>query len=221
MTGAIRVLVADDHIPTRTGVRLALENRGFEVCAEAGDAAEAIEAAEHERPDLCLLDIQMPGNGIVAAAEIKLRLPDTAIVMLTISRDDADLFESLQVGASGYLLKDTPPSRLPVALSGVLEGEAPLPRSLTARLIAEFRSRERSRALKSVLRARDVRLSSREWEVLELLGQGLVTSEIAEQLGVSAATVRSHVHGILKKLRVPDRKSAIRLLQGRAEAPAR
>jgi RNA polymerase sigma factor (sigma-70 family) len=221
VTESIRVLVADDHIPTRTGVRLALEGHGFEVCAEAGGALEAIEAAERERPDLCLLDIQMPGNGIVAAAEIKLRLPDVAIVMLTISRDDADLFESLQVGASGYLLKDTSPARLPLALKGVLDGEASLPRSLTARLIQEFRSRERSRALKSVLRARDVRLSEREWEVLELLGQGLVTSEIAERLDVSAATVRSHVHGILKKLRVPDRKSAIRLLQGRADAPAR
>jgi DNA-binding NarL/FixJ family response regulator len=217
VTAAIRVVVADDHIPTRAGVRLALEGNGFEVCAEAGGAEEAIEAAERHRPELCLLDIRMPGNGIVAAAEIKLRLPDVAIVMLTISRDDADLFESLQVGASGYLLKDTPPGRLPAALRGVLDGEAPLPRSLTARLIEEFRSRERSRALKSVLRARDVRLSEREWEVLELLGHGLVTSEIADRLDVSTATVRSHVHGILKKLRVPDRKSAIRLLQGRAD----
>jgi DNA-binding NarL/FixJ family response regulator len=217
VTQPIRVLVADDHIPTRAGVRLALAGNGFEVCAEAGSAQEAIEAADRHRPDLCLLDIRMPGNGIVAAAEIKLRLPDVAIVMLTISRDDADLFESLQVGASGYLLKDTPPARLPAALRGVLDGEAPLPRSLTARLIEEFRSRERSRALKSVLRARDVRLSAREWEVLELLGHGLVTSEIAERLDVSTATVRSHVHGILKKLRVPDRKSAIRLLQGRAD----
>ena len=152
---------------------------------------------------------------------IKLRLPDVAIVMLTISRDDADLFESLQVGASGYLLKDRPPARLPAALLGVLDGEAPLPRSLTARLIEEFRSRERSRALKNLLRARDVRLSQREWEVLELLGQGLITSEIADRLNVAAPTVRSHVHGILKKLRVPDRKSTIRLLQGRAELPAR
>jgi DNA-binding NarL/FixJ family response regulator len=217
VTQPVRVLVADDHIPTRAGVRLALQDNGFEVCAEAGGAAEAIEAAQRHRPDLCLLDIRMPGNGIVAAAEIKLLQPDVAIVMLTISRDDADLFESLQVGASGYLLKDTPPTRLPAALRGVLDGEAPLPRSLTARLIDEFRSRERSRALKSVLRARDVRLSQREWEVLELLGHGLVTSEIAERLDVSTATVRSHVHGILKKLRVPDRKSAVRLLQGRAD----
>jgi DNA-binding NarL/FixJ family response regulator len=219
MTAPIRVVVADDHIPTRTGVRLALEGNGFVVCAEAGSAYEAIDAAEREQPDLCLLDIKMPGNGIVAAAEIKLRLPDVAIVMLTISRDDADLFESLQVGASGYLLKDTPPARLPAALLGVLDGEAPLPRSLTARLIEEFRSRERSRALKNLLRARDVRLSQREWEVLELLGQGLITSEIADRLNVAAPTVRSHVHGILKKLRVPDRKSAVRLLQGRADVP--
>src|SRR5919199_495728 len=105
VSAPVRVLVADDHVPTRVGVRLALDGQGFVVCAEAADAEEAIAAASRERPDLCLLDIGMPGNGIAAAAEIKLRLPETAIVMLTISRDDNDLFDSLQAGASGYLLK--------------------------------------------------------------------------------------------------------------------
>jgi DNA-binding NarL/FixJ family response regulator len=156
----------------------------------------------------------MPGNGIAAAAEIKLRLPETAIVMLTISRDDDDLFGALQAGASGYLLKDTAPARLPLALRGVLDGEAALPRALTARVIEEFRARERSRRLKLVLRSREIRLTEREWEVLELLGQGLVTAEIAQKLAVSDATVRSHVRGILKKLHVADRRSAIKLLHG-------
>ena len=141
MSSMTRVLVADDHAPTRAGVRLALEGQGFRICAEAGSAGEAIAGALRERPDLCLLDIGMPGNGVAAAAEIKLRLPDTSIVMLTISRDDQDLFESLQAGASGYLLKDTTPARLPLALRGVLEGDAALPRALTARVIEEFRRR--------------------------------------------------------------------------------
>jgi DNA-binding NarL/FixJ family response regulator len=210
----VRVLVADDHVPTRAGVRLALDGHGFAVCAEAGDAAEAIAAALRERPELCLLDIGMPGNGIAAAAEIKLRLPDTAIVMLTISRDDDHLFGALQAGASGYLLKDTAPRRLPLALRGVLDGEAALPRALTARVIDEFRARERRRRRKLVLRSREIRLTEREWEVLELLDQGLVTAEIAQKLAISDATVRSHVRGILKKLHVADRRSAIKLLHG-------
>ena len=215
MSGMTRVLVADDHAPTRAGVRLALEGHGFRICAEAGSAEEAIAGALRERPDLCLLDIGMPGNGVAAAAEIKLRLPETSIVMLTISRDDEDLFESLQAGASGYLLKDTTPARLPLALRGVLDGDAALPRALTARVIDEFRRREQGRRLKALLRSKNIRLSEREWEVLELLGQGLVTSEIAERIGTSDATVRSHVRGIVKKLHVPDRHAAVRLLQAR------
>ncbi|HYZ77499.1 MAG TPA: response regulator transcription factor [Gaiellaceae bacterium] len=217
MSAPVRVLVADDHVATRVGVRLALEGHGFAVCAEAADAVRAIAAATRERPDLCLLDIGMPGNGIAAAAEIKLRLPETAIVMLTISRDDDDLFDSLQAGASGYLLKDTAPARLPLALRGVLDGEAALPRGLTARVIEEFRTRERSRRLRILLRSRAITLTTREWEVLELLGQGLLTSEIAKRIQTSDATVRSHVRGILKKLHAPDRKSAIRLLEGRPD----
>jgi DNA-binding NarL/FixJ family response regulator len=215
VSGMTRVLVADDHAPTRAGVRLALEGHGFRICAEAGSADEAISGALRERPDLCLLDIGMPGNGVVAAAEIKLRLPETSIVMLTISRDDQDLFESLQAGASGYLLKDTAPARLPHALRGVLDGDAALPRALTARVIDEFRRREQSRRLKAILRSKNIRLSEREWEVLELLGQGLLTSEIAESIETSEATVRSHVRGIVKKLHVPDRHAAVRLLHTR------
>ena len=213
-----RVLVADDHAPTRAGVRLALEGQGFRICAEAGSADEAVAGALRERPDLCLLDIGMPGNGVAAAAEIKLRLPETSIVMLTISRDDQDLFESLQAGASGYLLKDTAPGRLPFALRGVLDGDAALPRALTARVIDEFRRREQSRRLKAILRSKDIRLSQREWEVLELLGEGLMTAEIAERIETSDATVRSHVRGIVKKLHVPDRHAAVRLLRGRETA---
>jgi DNA-binding NarL/FixJ family response regulator len=207
------VLIADDHPPTRAGVRAALENESFEVCAEVGEASAAIEVASRERPDICLLDIHMPGNGIAAAAAIAKASPGTAIVMLTVSEDESDLFDALRAGASGYLLKDTDPARLAHALSGVLSGEAALPRALVARLIKEFRAREHRRRL-PLFRERDVELTGREWEVLELLRRGLKTAEIAAELSISPVTVRTHIATVLKKLRVSDRQAAIRLLDG-------
>jgi DNA-binding NarL/FixJ family response regulator len=184
------------------------------VVAEVGSAEAAVETAVREHPNVCLLDINMPGNGIVAAAEIGARLPETAIVMLTVSRDDSDLFDALRAGASGYLLKDTDPSRLPHALRGVLDGEAALPRTLVARVIDEFRARGRRRRLQ-LGRRPGVELTEREWEVLELLHQKLSTAEIAERLHVSQVTIRTHIAAILRKLRVPDRESALKLLDER------
>jgi DNA-binding NarL/FixJ family response regulator len=206
----LRVVIADDHPMTRVGVRIALERDGFEVCAEADDAATAVEAAERERPDICLLDIQMPGSGIHAAEEIARKVPDAAIVMLTVSRSDRDLFDALRVGASGYLLKDTDPERLPLALRGVLEGEAALPRHLVALVIEEFRERGRRRPL---LKKRGVVLTDREWEVLQLMSQGLTTFEIADRLFIEPVTVRTHVSAILKKLHVSSRKEALQLIE--------
>jgi DNA-binding NarL/FixJ family response regulator len=206
----MRVVIADDHPMTRVGVRIALERDGFEICAEADDAASAVEAAERERPDICLLDIQMPGSGIHAAEEIARKVPEAAIVMLTVSRSDKDLFDALRVGASGYLLKDTDPERLPLALRGVLEGEAALPRHLVALVIEEFRERGRRRPL---LKKRGVVLTDREWEVLELMSQGLTTFEIADRLFIEPVTVRTHVSAILKKLHVSSRKEALQLIE--------
>jgi DNA-binding NarL/FixJ family response regulator len=212
-----RVVVADDHPALRASVRLALEGHGFTVCAEAANAADTVEAALRERPELCLIDVHMPGNGIRAAAEIASSLPDTAVVMLTVSHNDADLFDALRAGASGYLLKDIDPGRLPLALQGVLEGEAALPRTLVARLVDEFRQRERRRRL-PLLKERGAELTSREWEILELLGEGLTTAEIAERLFLARVTVRRHVGSVLKKLKVADRKAAVRLLEGRSRS---
>jgi DNA-binding NarL/FixJ family response regulator len=209
VSAATKVLVADDHPATRAGVRSALEGRGFAVCAEAADAAGAVEGALRTRPRVCLLDIHMPGNGIAAAAEISAALPDTAVVMLTVSRDDDDLFAALRAGAVGYLLKDTDPDRLPNALQGVLNGEAALPRSLVARVLDEFRAREQRRRRHGHV----LDLTRREWDVLELLGEGLSTAQIAERLFISRVTVRTHVAAALRKLRVPDRKAAIELLR--------
>ena len=206
-----RVLLADDHPPTRAGVRYTLEAAGMVVCAEASDANGAVDAALRETPDVCLLDIHMPGSGINAARAITRELPDTRVVMLTVSRDDEDLFEALRAGASGYLLKDMDPDRVPHALEGVLAGEAALPRTLLLRVMDEFRDRGKRR-LRLPGGRRGADLSEREWEVLNLLRDGLSTQEIAARLYVSAATVRSHVAAVLKKLRVPDREAAIRLL---------
>jgi DNA-binding NarL/FixJ family response regulator len=213
--GPIRVLIADDHPPTRADIREALEEDGrFTVVAEASDAPGAVDAALREGPDLCILDVRMPGQGVAAAWEIGARLPDTKVVMLTVSADDLDLFAALRAGAAGYLLKSTDPARLPHALQDVLEGRAAMPRALVARLMDEFRdlgARRRS----IITNTGAPQLTSREWQVLDLLRQKLSTAEIARRLVVSQATVRTHVASILRKLDVPDREAAVRLFETR------
>jgi DNA-binding NarL/FixJ family response regulator len=216
-----RVLLADDHLPIRVDIRETLELSGrFEVCAEVGDGAAAVREAVATRPDLCLLDIRMPGNGLAAAWEITSRLPSARVVMLTVSRNDNDLFAALRAGASGYLLKDVDIDRLLEALDGVLLGEPAISKELVARLVSEFRDRSARR--RSVLAPApvDEPLTSREWQVLDLLRLDRTTGQIAAELVLSQATVRSHVAAILRKLRVPDRASAVRLLQD-ADAPGR
>ena len=211
---AIKIVIADDHPPTRAGIRMALEDQGFEIQAEAGNAKSAVDGVAEHRPDVCLLDIHMPGGGITAAAEISDRFPETAVVMLTVSDDDADLFAALLAGASGYLLKDIHPERLPAALKGALAGEAALPRRLTAHLVEEFRARD-GRGRLSKVRGQQVKLTSREWETLQLMREGLSTKEIAERLFISKVTVRTHISTILKKLKVTDRQEAIDLFENR------
>ena len=193
-------------------MRQTLVEAGFEVVAEAADSPSAVEAAERERPDLCLLDVHMPGGGIRAAGDILERLPETAVVMLTVSRNDEDLFDALRAGAAGYLLKDTDPERLPHALRGVLAGEAAVPRTLVSRVIDEFRTHGRRRRVPLPGR-RGIELSSREWEVLDMLREGQTTADIARRLFVSPVTVRRHVSAILRKLDVPDRKAAVELME--------
>jgi len=210
--GIIRVLVADDHPPTRAGVRIALERRGLYVCAEAADAETAVAAAFREHPDVCLLDLRIPGGGIAATAAITAKLPDTAVVVLADEPGDGDLFDALRAGAAGFLLKDTNPSRLADVLRGVLRGEAALPRRLVSRLMEEFRERGSRQSLE-IPGGRAVELTGREWEVLELMRRGLATQEIAQRLFISPGTVRTHVAAILRKLRVPDREAALRLLR--------
>jgi DNA-binding NarL/FixJ family response regulator len=188
-----------------------LEGRGFIVCAEAHDSRTAVEAALAHRPDAALIDIHMPGNGIAATAEIASRLPDVAVIMLTVSRNEADLFDALRAGAQGYLLKDINPDRLPDAILGVLAGEAAMPRALVAQLIEEFRERGRRKRL-FLFQRQGVDLTSREWEVLHLMQQGLSTADIGSRLFITQATVRTHVASILRKLHASSREDVLSLL---------
>jgi DNA-binding NarL/FixJ family response regulator len=218
VTKTYRVLVADDHVRTRGVVTAALERSDeFTVCGEASDADGAIDLALREVPDICLLDINMPGNGIAAAARITALLPEVAIVMLTVSRQDSDLFDALRAGASGYLLKDLDDVQLVDNLKRVLRGEACLPGTLVVKLVEEFRDREYRKI--QLEQGRQARLSKREWQVLELMRTGRRTLEIAEDLEISPSTVRSHVSSILRKLQVRNRKVVLERLDASRNDP--
>jgi DNA-binding NarL/FixJ family response regulator len=210
VSSLIRVLIADDHPSARAGVRDTLEADGFTVVGEAANATDAVAMAEELRPDLVLLDVHMPGSGIAAAQQIVASCPECAVVMLTVSQDDEDLFQSLRAGAAGYLFKGMDPERLGHALRGVLRGEAALPRTLVTKLVEQFQTRTRRRA-PLLRRPEGAALTPKEWEVLELLHAGRTTAEAAAELGVTPVTIRSHVAAILKKLQVPDREAALRL----------
>lgn len=192
---------------------MALEQDGLEVCAEAANAAEAVSAALRERPDACVIDVHMPGEGTSAVSRIKSQLPGTVVLMLTVSDDHEDLLESLRRGATGYLLKDTDPAELPGAVRAALRGEGILPGNLTAGLIEEFRRRPPPRRLDLQDGGR-VELSAREWEVLELLCADASTLEMADRLFLSPVTVRRHISSIVSKFGVSSREEAVRLALG-------
>jgi DNA-binding NarL/FixJ family response regulator len=207
----VRVLLADDPL-LRAGLRLALEENGVDVCAEAADACEAIEAALRERPDVCLIGSRVRGDGIAAAAEIRSKLPGTPVVLLAPRARKRELIAAVRAGASGYLLADTNPARLRSVLEGVLRGEAAVPRKLVAQIMEEFRARPPRRRF--VLPGA-AELTEREWDVVELLREGLHTHEIAARLFISQETVRTHIASILRKLDLPDREGLFKLLRKR------
>lgn len=208
------ILVADDHPVIRLGVRMALARGGFRVVAEASSGAGAVEAAVRERPEVCLLDVYMPGGGVNAAQQIAEAVGESAIVMLTVSTSTDDVLAALRAGASGYLLKDTSPDRLPAALCGVLKGEAALPRPLVARVLREFRDEAQSRRI----RVGEVELTPRESEIMRMLGSGMSTLEIGVRLSLSPITVRRHISTGVAKLGASDRRAAIRAMRPLAEA---
>lgn len=210
-----RIVMADDHPPMRATVRSALEGEEFLVVGEAGDAEGAVSLVRDLEPDIALLDVRMPGGGIAAAATIKSEGMGAAVVMLTVSEEDEDLFAALRVGAVGYVLKGKDPADLPGLLRKAVVGEPILDGPLLARVLKEFQQKEGSRPSKETTRGG---LSRREHEVLSLLEQGATTAEISAKLFIAKVTVRSHVAAICRKLHLPDRRAA--LLESRPGAPS-
>jgi DNA-binding NarL/FixJ family response regulator len=204
------VLVADDDVQHRRAVREALEAHGFVVAGEASDAAAAIGAATRLRPDICLIEIELPLEGLNAIGRIAKASPETMIVVLSRSDQPEDVVTAFTRGASGYLLKGITGERLASTLRGAYQGEPPLSRALVPHLVDEIR---RGSARRLTLPGGPVTLTPREWEVGELLRDGYSTSEIADRLGVSPVTVRRHVGLLLAKLGAKDRTAAVDLLR--------
>jgi DNA-binding NarL/FixJ family response regulator len=205
--------VADDHAPTRDDVCRALTQGGVEVCAEAADAAHAVQQALETQPDICLLDVRMPGGGVAAAWEIAARLPMTKVVMLTVSDDDADLFRALRAGAVSYLIKDLDFSILPLALRDVADGRAAIPPELVARMVAQFHSKDPRFRTTEVGTELGPRLTSREWDVLAGLAEGLSTRDISRRLQLKPSGVRAHISAVVQKLGVAGRQEAVEMFR--------
>lgn len=211
MTEQIRVLVADDHPMFRAGVVASLAaNADFEVVGEASSAEEAVRLADQHAPDVCLLDIAMPGGGLAAARDITASLPQTKVVMLTVSEDEDDLLAAMKSGASGYVLKGAAASELMSVVRTVNAGEVYVAPGLAWGLLREM-SRPRSAPLDE--------LSVREREVLELVAAGLSNQEIGERLGLAEKTIKHYMTAILGKLRVRSRVEAALLAYREGIAP--
>jgi DNA-binding NarL/FixJ family response regulator len=216
----LRLVIADDHEATRTGLRLALGPLGFRVAAEAARADNAIRAVVRERPDQCLIATHLPGGGIRAAAEIHARAPDVAIVMLDTAADETTLFAALDAGAAGYLLKDIDPGALGDALRGVERGEAAIPRRLLASVVSEFRARNLGGDVPGQDGATPASLTDRQLHVLQLLSNGASTVEIGHRLAIAPTTVRRHLSTIVARLGVDGRAGAIEAYRATYESPA-
>lgn len=204
------VLLADDDLAHRRGVRTALETDGYGPITESSDAEAAINAATRLRPDIMLLEIELPGDGLSAIGRIAKASPKTLIVVLSRSDRPEDVVTALTRGASGYLLKGISGERLASTLRGAYDGEPPLSRSLVPHLIEEIRRGSERRLL---LPDGAVTLTPREWEVGELLRERHSTAEIADRLGVSPVTVRRHVGLLLQKLGAESREAAVDMLR--------
>jgi DNA-binding NarL/FixJ family response regulator len=208
--GPIRVLLADDQVLVRAGFKMLLHTEDdLEVIAEAADGAEAVALARATRPDVVLMDIRMPVlDGLHATRQIATTrgLEGVRVLILTTYDTDAYVFEALQAGASGFLLKDSGPGELLHAIRVVAAGEALLAPRITRRLIAQFTA---ARAAHQASEDRLAELTQREREVLALVGRGLSNQEIAAELTVSKATARTHVSRTMVKLGARDRAQLV------------
>jgi DNA-binding NarL/FixJ family response regulator len=201
---SVRVLIADDQALVRTGFRKILESEpDLEVVGEAGDGAEAIERVTLLRPDVVLMDIRMPRvDGLEATRRIAGR---TRVLILTTFDVNEYVYEALRAGASGFLLKDAPADQLVTGIRVVAQGEALLAPSITRRLIEQFVRRPPPSARPDAM----AELTARELEVLRLLARGLSNAEIAQELIIGDATVKTHVARVLQKLGLRDRVQAV------------
>ena len=203
----LRVMLVDDHALVRSAIRQALEAPDVVIVGEASSAEEAMELAPQLRPDVLLLDIDLPGlSGIEAVREIAPRLPDTRIIMLTASTDRRDLLEAIRHGATGYLNKDLTGEALLCAIRGLRKGDLAMSRGHAAAVVEYLARGSRSRP--AATDEIDGMLSSREGDVLRLLAEGMTDREIAAALAISPRTVESHVSSVLRKLGVRNRAEA-------------
>jgi len=202
----IKMLIVDDHVLFRQGlVSLFNHQPDFRVVGEAGSVGEAIESAIQLGPDLILMDFSLPdGTGVEAAQAILEKLPHTNIVFLTMHEDDERLFSAIRSGAKGYLLKNLPVAKLLASLRALQQGQAPISREMTGKLIDAFARMEPN---KQIDRPNLIEiLTTREIDVFYELTTGASNQEIAEKLFISENTVKNHVHNILDKLEMGNRR---------------
>jgi DNA-binding NarL/FixJ family response regulator len=207
-------MLVEDHALVRSAVRQAITTADIEVVAEAATAEAAIEPALELRPDIILLDIDLPGmSGLQFLREVAPRLPDTKIIVLTVSSAHRDLVEAVRFGAIGYLTKDLTPEALLRSVRGARDGDLAMPRRLAAEVIADLsRTARRSAAEGAPL----PHLTDRETEVLRMISDGLTDRETAAALHISIRTVETHVSNVLHKLGVRSRSDAARLYREQA-----
>jgi DNA-binding NarL/FixJ family response regulator len=202
----IRVLLADDQAMVRAGFRLILESEdGIEVVGEASDGQEAVAATRSLQPDLVLMDVQMPRmDGLEATRQLTPSVTSQILILTTFEQDDY-IFQALQAGASGFLLKNAPPEELVHAVRTIAAGNALLAPSVTRRVIADYTRRPPRHSNDAILH----RLTEREIQVLRLLATGMSNAEIAAQLFLGEGTIKSHVSHLLAKLDLRDRVQAV------------
>jgi DNA-binding NarL/FixJ family response regulator len=201
------VLVVDDHELFRRGLTMLLGvEQGIEVVGEASDGAEGTELAVSSAPDVVLLDVRMPKqSGIEACVAIKAASPTTKIVMLTVSDEEADLYEAVKNGASGYLLKDSSIEEVAQGIRVVAEGQSLISPSMAAKLIDEFKTMSRPDRSQGPA----LKLTERELDVLRLVAKGLSNRDVAHRLAISENTVKNHVRNMLEKLQLHSRMEAV------------
>ena len=208
----MRAIVADNDPLARRTIREALQFADVTVIAEARDGREAVELCLHYRPDIVLMDVVMPElDGIAATQQIIEAIPDQIVLILTSGEEDELGMLALRAGARGFLSKTVDLDVLPRTIDGMRDGEAVVSRRLGRRLLEELRQQPSGSVGMRPVRSR---LTSREWEVLDLLTEGLSTDEMADLLVLSTETIRSHVKNILRKLEVNTRAEAVE--KGRA-----